>query len=100
MKQARLFWFEVGNSLFNISIPDGTWRHKPETPGLKMKVYVVDVDSRFARAKVEGATILPEPADGFWGGRIYRELDYEVHQTEIAQRGRDLTADRWRRPRG
>ena len=93
-------WFEVGNSLFSIATPDETRRQKPETPGLKMKVYVEDVDKHFAHAKAEGATIVSEPEDGFWGGRIYRVLDHEGHQWEISQRGRDLAADLWQLPPG
>jgi uncharacterized glyoxalase superfamily protein PhnB len=65
-----------------------------------MKVYVEDVDRHFARAKAEGAKIIAEPQDGFWGGRTYRALDHEVHQWEISQRGRDLAAERWRLPPG
>lgn len=93
-------WFEVGNSLFSIATPDETRRQKPETPGLKMKVYVEDVDKHFAHAKAEGATIVSEPEDGFWGGRIYRVLDHEGHQWEISQRGRDLAAEDWQLPPG
>ena len=88
-------WFEVGDSLFNISTSRLTSPQKLETPGLMMKVYVEDVDKHFARAKAEGATIQSEPEDGFWGGRIYRVLDHEDHQWEISQRGLDLAADRW-----
>ncbi|MGH9842112.1 MAG: VOC family protein [Blastocatellia bacterium] len=93
-------WIEVGNGLFNISTPDETRRQRPETPGLVMKVYVEDLDKHFARAKAEGAKIISEPQDGFWGGRVYRVLDHEDHQWEISQRGRDLAADRWQLPSG
>lgn len=93
-------WFEVGNSRFNISTPDEVWRQKPDTPGLMMKVYVEDFDKHFAHAKAEGAKIVSEPEDGFWGRRIYRVLDHEGHQWEISQRGRDLAANRWQLPPG
>ena len=93
-------WFEVGDSLFNISTPDEVWRQKPETPGLMMKVYVEDVDKHYAHAKAEGARIVSEPQNGFWGGRIYRVLDHEGHQWEMSQRGLDLAADRWQLPPG
>jgi uncharacterized glyoxalase superfamily protein PhnB len=97
-----LTWIEVGNSLFSISTPDETWRQPPEpgAPGTVMKVYVEDVDRHFAHAKSEGAQILAEPQDGFWGGRTYRALDHEGHRWEISQRGRDLSADRWQLPPG
>jgi uncharacterized glyoxalase superfamily protein PhnB len=93
-------WLEVGNGLFNISTPDETWPQGPGAgaAGLVMKVYVEGVDRHFARAKAEGATIIAQPQDGFWGGRTYRALDHEGHRWEISQRGRDLAAERWRLP--
>ncbi|MGH9867017.1 MAG: VOC family protein [Candidatus Polarisedimenticolia bacterium] len=94
-------WFEAGNGLFHISTPDETWRQSAAattSSGFVMKVYVEDVDSHFARAKAQGARIISEPQDGFWGGRIYRALDHEGHGWEISQRGRDLAADRWQLP--
>jgi uncharacterized glyoxalase superfamily protein PhnB len=95
-------WLDVGNGLFNISTPDETWWQGPGAvaSGFVMKVYVEDVDRHFARAKAEGAKIISEPQDGFWGGRIYRALDHEGHQWEISQRGRDLAAERWQLPPG
>ena len=95
-------WMEVGSGLFNITTPDDTWRRVPHkaASGVVMKVYVDDIDQHFARAKVEGAKIISEPQDGFWGGRTYRVLDHEGHRWEISQRGRDLAAERWRLPPG
>ncbi|MDQ3809523.1 MAG: VOC family protein [Chloroflexota bacterium] len=95
-------WMEVGNGLFSISTPDETWQRGPgrAASGFVMKVYVEDVDRHFARARAEGAEIISEPQDGFWGGRIYRALDHEGHQWEISQRGRDLAAERWQLPPG
>ena len=95
-------WMEAGNSLFSVRTADERW---PEArgaapAGFAMKVYVDDVDRHYARAKSEGATIVLEPEDGFWGGRVYRALDYEGHQWEISQGGRDLAADRWQLPPG
>lgn len=95
-------WIEVGSGLFNIATPDETWRQDSSAaaPGVVMKVYVDDIDKHFSRAKAEGAKIISEPQDGFWGGRIYRALDHEGHQWEISQRGRDLEAERWQLPPG
>lgn len=95
-------WMEAGNGLFNIATPDETWRQDSSaaTPGVVMKVYVDDVDNHFTRAKAEGAKIISEPQDGFWGGRVYRAVDHEGHRWEISQRGRDLTPDRWQLPPG
>jgi uncharacterized glyoxalase superfamily protein PhnB len=93
-------WLEVGNSLFQITTPSPAWNQDSTTaaPGLVMKIYVDDVDQHFARAKTEGAKIISEPVDGFWGGRIYRALDHEGHQWEISQRGRDLASALWKLP--
>jgi len=95
-------WVEVGGGLLNLATPDDSWRQGPGTgtPGLVMKVYVDDVDGHFACAKAEGARIVSEPEDGFWGGRIYRALDHEGHRWEISQRGRDLAPELWDLPRG
>jgi uncharacterized glyoxalase superfamily protein PhnB len=95
-------WIEVGKGLFHIATPNEVWRQDSSAgaPGLIMKVYVDDVDQHFSRAKAEGATIVSEPEDGFWGGRIYRVLDHEGHQWEISQGGRDLAAEQWQLPPG
>lgn len=95
-------WFEVGNSLFNIATPNGTWSQDTSvaTSGKVMKVYVEDVDKHFSHAKAEGAKTVLEPQDGFWGGRIYRALDHEGHQWEFSQRGRDLAPELWQLPPG
>ena len=95
-------WFEVGNALFHISTPDESWQQDSVSPTsvFVMKVYVEDLDRHFARATAEGANIILEPHYGFWGGRIYRVLDYEGHCWEISQRGVDLAAGRWTLPRG
>jgi uncharacterized glyoxalase superfamily protein PhnB len=94
-------WFEVGSGLFNIKTPSPWGQDEgAATPGLVMKVYVDDVDKHFSRAKAEGAKIISEPEDGFWGGRIYRVVDHEGHQWEISQRGRDLASGLWQLPPG
>lgn len=95
-------WIEIGDSLLSIATVDASWLQAPRAAGssVAMKVYVDDVDGHFARARAAGATIVSEPRDGFWGGRIYRVLDLEGHRWEIAQRGRDLAAERWRLPPG
>lgn len=94
-------WIEAGNGLLNISTPDETWQlPKTKASGSVIKVYVEDVDRHFDRAKAQGAKIVSEPQDGFWGGRIYRALDHEGNRWEISQRGRDLSAERWQLPPG
>jgi uncharacterized glyoxalase superfamily protein PhnB len=92
---------EVGNGLFGISTEDDTWPQRPgRSAGFMIKIYVEDVDQHFVRAKAEGARIVSEPQDGFWGGRTYRVLDHEGHRWEISQRGRDLAVEYWELPPG
>jgi uncharacterized glyoxalase superfamily protein PhnB len=95
-------WIEVGDSLFSITTPDEHWRKAASegSSSFVMKVYIDDIDSHFAKARSEGATIISEPQDGFWGGRIYRALDHEGNRWEISQRGRDLAAELWELPPG
>jgi uncharacterized glyoxalase superfamily protein PhnB len=95
-------WIEAGSGLFAITTSGETGQQDSSAaaPGLMMKVYVDDVDKHFSRAKAEGAKIISEPEDGFWGGRIYRALDHEGHQWEISQCGRDLASERWQLPPG
>jgi uncharacterized glyoxalase superfamily protein PhnB len=95
-------WLEAGGGLIHVSTHDETWPQAESgaTSGAVVKVYVDDVDRHFARAKAEGARIVSEPQDGFWGGRTYRSLDPEGHRWEISQRGRDLAAERWQLPPG
>ncbi len=95
-------WLELEDGLVHVATPGHGLRSLRETGGAcqSLKVYVADVDAHFARAKAAGATIVSEPEDGFWGGRIYRALDLEGHPFEFSQRDRELAADAWRLPPG
>jgi len=100
---AMMTWMEIGDSLINLSTSGGHHVFSPkngERLTQSLKVYVADVDQHFEHAKAEGATIISEPEDGFWGGRIYRVTDLEGHLWEISQRGRDLAAKDWKLPPG
>jgi len=48
-------------------------------------VYVEDVDAHCRRARGAGARIAKEPADMFWGDRIYVALDCEGHHWVFAE---------------
>lgn len=96
-------WMELDDALIHLQTSGGHDLHTPQrgaaaTQGLK--VYVADVDAHCAQARDGGATIVSEPADGFWGGRIYRTLDLEGHPWEFSQRGVDLAAELWSLPPG
>jgi uncharacterized glyoxalase superfamily protein PhnB len=94
---------ELGDALVNLTTEGGHDLRSPESVAgvsAAFKVYVDDVDEHFRRAKAAGAIILSEPADGFWGGRIYRAKDLDGHHWEFSQRDRDLDASEWRLPPG
>ena len=56
-------------------------------------VYVDDVDKHFEKAKKEGATILEEPKDQFYGDRRYGAADPEGHHWYFAQHVRDVALE-------
>jgi uncharacterized glyoxalase superfamily protein PhnB len=93
-------WMEVGDGLLNITTPDPSWGHDSgsSTSGFVLRVYVDDVDAHFVHAKSQGAAIVSEPENGFWGGRTYRVRDHEGHRWEISRRGRDLAENLWALP--
>lgn len=98
-----LTWMELGEGLISLSTAGGHEVHSPKSVGKatqSLKVYVDDIDRHFEQAKAAGATIISEPADGFWGGRIYRAKDPEGHHWEFSQIGRDLAAPDWKLPEG
>ena len=60
---------------------------------LTLYVYVDNVDKHFERAKKEGATILEEPKDQFYGDRRYGAADPEGHHWYFAQHVRDVALE-------
>jgi uncharacterized glyoxalase superfamily protein PhnB len=67
-------------------------RSPRDAGGLHASVYlfVDDVDAHFRRAREHGAEILSEPADMFWGDRIYCALDPEGQFWCFATHVRDV----------
>jgi len=51
------------------------------------------IDEHCARARSEGAVILQEPDDQFYGDRTYRALDPEGHAWTFSQTVRDMSLD-------
>lgn len=98
-----LSWMELGDGLIHLGTAGGHQRYSPRSVGRmtqSLKVYVDDVDRHFARAKAAGATIISEPEDKFWGGRVYEAEDPEGHRWEFSERGRELAAKDWKLPDG
>ncbi len=58
-----------------------------------LQVDVEDVDAHFARAKAEGANVIQEPADQFYGDRTYRAHDLEGHRWWFHQHLRDVSPE-------
>ena len=58
-----------------------------------MMVYVDDVDAHFAHAQSEGATILQEPEDQFYGDRTYRATDPEGGRWWFHQQMTEVSAE-------
>lgn len=56
-------------------------------------IYVDDVDAHYAQAKIKGARILCEPADQFWGDRMYAAQDLEGQQWTFAQHVKDIAPE-------
>ena len=61
-------------------------------PG-QISVYIDDVEAHFRHARAEGATIVQEPEDQFWGARMYRCVDLEGHRWSFLQQMRTVSAE-------
>jgi uncharacterized glyoxalase superfamily protein PhnB len=52
-----------------------------------LRIFLADgLDAHCERARAAGATIVAEPADQFYGDRVYRAVDPEGHVWNFAQR--------------
>jgi uncharacterized glyoxalase superfamily protein PhnB len=92
-----LAWLEVGDGVVMIGRAgeDRHGLHSPLDAGLitaMVNVYVPDVDAHYARARAEGARIVMELEDMFWGDRRYEALDLEGHRWHFAARLSDIQA--------
>ena len=68
-------FMELGDGLISLSTAGGHGHQSPRAGGAttqSVKCYVDGIDRHFTQAKANGATIISEPTDEFWGGRIYR----------------------------
>lgn len=90
-----LAWLEVGDGVVMIG-RSGVERHGLLSPTelggttAMVNVYVQDVDAHYQRAKAEGAEIVLDLEDMFWGDRRYEALDPEGHRWHFAERLSDL----------
>ena len=77
----------------------GQWEESIKSPkglgGANTQVVHVmldeDLDSHCERARKAGASIIREPADEFYGDRVYRAADLEGHRWTFAMHVRDVS---------
>lgn len=86
-----LAWLELGDGVVMIGRagPDKHGLSSPADVGLitaMVNVYVDDVDAHHRRAVAEGARIVMDLEDMFWGDRRYEALDLEGHRWHFAER--------------
>jgi uncharacterized glyoxalase superfamily protein PhnB len=90
-----LAWLEIGDGVVMIGRAgeDHHGLFSPLDAGLTtamVNVYVTDIDAHYRRAKAEGAHIVMELEDMFWGDRRYEVLDLEGHRWHFAERQSDI----------
>ena len=93
--QGVLAWLELGDGVVMIgrSGEDRHGLHSPAEAGVitaMVNAYVHDVDAHYRRARAEGARIVTELEDMFWGDRRYEALDLEGHRWHFAERLSDV----------
>jgi len=64
----------------------------------RLYVFVDAVDDHYQRALSAGAKIIREPADQFWGDRVYECIDPEGHRWKFAQHLFDVDNTKLKRP--
>ncbi len=91
---------ELGDGLIMLGHPGPDYRSPKQVGHItqQLYVYVDDVDKHFLSAKEQGATILDEPADQFYGDRRYGCMDPEGHQWFFAQHVRDVAPEDMKPP--
>ena len=90
--------FRVGGARFFLSeeLPEHGGTPSPATIGatsVAIHLYVDDCDAMVAKMKTNGAEVLMEPVDVFWGERFARVRDPFGHEWGITKRLRDMTPD-------
>jgi uncharacterized glyoxalase superfamily protein PhnB len=90
-----LAWLEIGDGVVMIGKAgeDHHGLHSPLDVGrttVMVNVYVQDIDAHYRRARAEGARIVMELEDMFWGDRRYEALDPEGHRWHFAERLADI----------
>jgi uncharacterized glyoxalase superfamily protein PhnB len=90
-----LAWLQIGDGVVMIGRA-GEERHGLSSPldagvtTAMVNVYVHDIDGHYRRAITEGAHVVMELEDMFWGDRRYEALDPEGHRWHFAERLGDI----------
>jgi len=91
MPEGALAWLEIGDGVAMIG-RSGNHHHglvsplEVDAPTATMNVYVADVDNHCRHAQAEGARVVMELEDIFWGDRRYEALYFEGHRWHFVQR--------------
>lgn len=90
--------FRIGNARFFISeeLPEHGGTPSPKSLGstsVAIHLYVTDCDLMVEKMKTNGAEILMEPVDMFWGERFARVRDPFGHEWGIATQTKEMTSD-------
>lgn len=64
----------------------------------RLYIFVDNVDAHYERAVKAGAKIIREPAEQFWGDRVYECIDPEGHRWKFAQHLWDVDNRNLKRP--
>ncbi len=88
--------FRIGDAEFFLSeeLPEHGGTPSPKSLGgttVAVHLYVDDCDGMVAQMKSQGAEVLMEPEDMFWGERFARVRDPFGHEWGVTTRQRDMT---------
>ena len=88
--------FRIGEAGFFLSeeLPEHGGTPSPKSLGatsVAIHLYVDDCDGMVARMKSQGAEVLAEPDDMFWGERFARVRDPFGHEWGVTTRQREMT---------
>jgi uncharacterized glyoxalase superfamily protein PhnB len=94
---------EVADSLIMIGLTSevDAWESPRTLDGRvssRLYIFVDNIDAHYERAVSAGAKILQEPADQFWGDRVYQCIDHEGHRWKFAQHLWDVDNRNLKRP--
>ena len=88
---------QAGNRiLLSEELPEHGSQPSPASLGgttVAVHIYVDDCDAMVEQMKTNGAEVLMEPTDGFWGERFARVRDPFGHEWGVTTRLHDMTPD-------